>query len=124
VTIVTSLLFACGTLMPPDEESAARDGWSRDAVRGRLYDLGAYPALIDLDDPSAGWVEGYVRAVEPAELERYDVWEDVEAGLYRRALTTTRCNKRVWIYVYARPLPVHARGPRSHWRAAAPADFA
>ena len=38
-------------------------------MRGRLYDLGPYPALIDLDDPAAGWVEGYVRAVEPAELE-------------------------------------------------------
>ncbi len=117
MTIVTSLLFAYGTLMPPDRESAARDGWSGDAVRGRLYDLGPYPALIDLDDPEACWVEGYVRSVEPAELESHDVYEDVETGQYRRALTTTRNDNRVWIYVYARPLPPHARGPLSRWRA-------
>jgi len=116
VTIVTSLLFAYGTLMPPDRASAARDGWLGDAVRGRLYDLGPYPAVIDLDDPTAGWVEGYVRSVEPAELESHDVYEDVETGQYRRALTTTRNDNRVWIYVYARPLPPHARGPLLRWR--------
>jgi gamma-glutamylcyclotransferase (GGCT)/AIG2-like uncharacterized protein YtfP len=45
---VTTLLFAYGTLMPADPVAAARQGWRRDAVRGRLYDLGPYPALIDL----------------------------------------------------------------------------
>jgi len=105
--------------MPSDEEAAVREGWAPDAVRGRLYDLGPYPALIDLDDPAAGWVEGYVRSVEPAELESHDVWEDVEAGVYRRAVTTTRNNNRVWIYVYARPLPPQAHGPLSRWRAPA-----
>ncbi len=34
-----STLFAYGTLMPRDPESAARDGWEPDAVRGFLYDL-------------------------------------------------------------------------------------
>ncbi len=118
---MASLLFAYGTLMPSDRESAARGGWSLDAVRGLLYDLGPYPALIDLDDPGAGWVEGYVRAVELADLEAFDVWEDVDAGLYRRALTTTRNNNRVWVYVYARPLPAHARGPQARWRESVPA---
>jgi hypothetical protein len=47
-TAVTSLLFAYGTLMPADPVAAARQGWRRDAVRGRLYDLGPYLALIDL----------------------------------------------------------------------------
>jgi hypothetical protein len=47
-TAVTTLLFAYGTLMPADPVAAARQGWRRDAVRGRLYDLGPYPALIDL----------------------------------------------------------------------------
>jgi len=115
VTIVTSLLFTYGTLMPRDEEAAASEGWTPDAVRGALYDLGPYPALIDLDDPAAGWVEGYVRSILPAELEKHDAWEDVEAGLYRRALTTTRNQNHAWIYVYARPLPGHARGPFSRW---------
>ena len=61
-------LFAYGTLAPEGPEAAARGGWEPDTVRGRLYDLGPYPALVDLDDPEAGWVEGYVRAVDPAEL--------------------------------------------------------
>ncbi|MFI5459967.1 MAG: gamma-glutamylcyclotransferase [Isosphaerales bacterium] len=112
-------MFAYGTLMPRDQEAVLRQGWTPDAVRGRLYDLGPYPALIDLDDPTAGWVEGYVRSVEPAELERHDVWEDVAAGVYRRALTTTRNENHAWIYVYARPLPGHARGPFPLWSAPA-----
>ena len=43
-------------------------GWTADRVRGRLYDLGPYPALVDCDEPGAGWVEGYVRPIEPGEL--------------------------------------------------------
>src|SRR5271168_2874111 len=102
--------------MPADPEKAARRGWRPDAVRGRLYDLGPYPALIDLDDPTADWVEGFAGPVEPAELERHDRWEDVESGLYRRALTTTRNNEVAWVYTYARPLPADARGPLTRWQ--------
>ena len=40
---MTSLLFAYGTLIPRDEEGLAALGWVGDAVRGRLYDLGAHP---------------------------------------------------------------------------------
>jgi gamma-glutamylcyclotransferase (GGCT)/AIG2-like uncharacterized protein YtfP len=121
---VSALLFAYGTLMPPDQETATREGWTPDQVRGRLYDLGAYPALIDLDDPAAGWVDGYVRSVEDVELEAFDLWEDVGSGLYRRVETATRNQNRVWVYEYARPLPVHARGPQSRWRGRAPGGFA
>src|SRR5262245_17654694 len=111
-----SLLFAYGTLMPLDADSANREGWRADAVRGRLYDLGPYPALIDLDDPGAGWVEGYVRPVDREELEgRLDPWEEVERGLYRRVTVTTRSNRRAWVYVYNQPLPPDARGPLSRW---------
>ena len=62
--------------------------------------------LIDLDDPAAGWVEGFVRPVEMQELiNRFDPWEEVDAGLYCREQTTTRAGGRVWVYVYNRPLP-------------------
>ena len=61
-------LFAYGTLAPDGPEAASRGGWEPDMVRGRLYDLGPYPALVDVDDPEAGWVAGHVRAVDPAEL--------------------------------------------------------
>ena len=113
---MSSLLFAYGTLMPADAESAAREGWVSDAVRGRLYDLGPHPVLIDVDDPAAGWVEGFARPVDPDELvHRLDPWEDVAGGLFRRVETTTRSGSRVWVYVYNRPLPPQARGPLSRW---------
>lgn len=109
-------LFAYGTLMPADREAAELSGWRRDAVRGRLFDLGPYPALVDLDDPSAGWVEGFVRPVKADELvSRLDPWEGVDDGLYRRVETTTRGSCRVWIYVYNRPVPDGARGPLVRW---------
>jgi len=113
---MVSLLFAYGTLMPAGPEAAAADGWAPDAVRGRLFDLGPHPALVELDDPSAGWVEGYVRAVETAEIEGLlDTWEGVADGVFRRMETTTRKGKRAWVYVYAQPLPAQARGPLDRW---------
>ena len=113
---MTSLLFAYGTLMPPDPVAATARGWWPDAVRGRLYDLGPYPALIDLDNPQAGWVLGYCGPVEPQELERHDRWEEVDAGVYSRVETLTRNNHRAWVYVFSRPLPADARGPLDRWR--------
>jgi gamma-glutamylcyclotransferase (GGCT)/AIG2-like uncharacterized protein YtfP len=113
---VSTLLFAYGTLMPHDRESADRGGWTPDAVRGRLFDLGPYPALVDLDDPGAGWVDGFVRPVDREELEtRLDPWEEVDGGLYSRVETVTRASRRVWVYVYNRPLPPQARGPLARW---------
>jgi indolepyruvate decarboxylase len=110
------LLFAYGTLGPAGPEAAARGGWKPDAIRGRLYHLGPYPALIGLDDPAAGWVEGHVRPVDRVELEtRLDPYEGVDEGLYQRRAATTRAGRRVWVYVYARPLPQYARGPMPRW---------
>jgi gamma-glutamylcyclotransferase (GGCT)/AIG2-like uncharacterized protein YtfP len=108
--------FAYGTLMPADSDAAEREGWRPDAVLGRLFDLGPYPALVDLDDPGAGWVEGFVRPVDLEELvARLDPWEEVDRGVYRRAETTTRASCPVWVYVYNRPLPSWARGPMDRW---------
>jgi gamma-glutamylcyclotransferase (GGCT)/AIG2-like uncharacterized protein YtfP len=122
---MSTMLFAYGTLMPADPDAAEREGWRPDAVRGRLFDLGPYPALIDLDDPTAGWVEGFVRAVNIEELEtRLDPWEEVAQGLYRRVETVSQASRRVWVYVYNRPLPASARGPVVRWegRRRAPAS--
>ena len=88
-------LFAYGTLAPDGPEAAARGGWTADRVRGRLYDLGPYPALVDCDEPGAGWVEGYVRSIDTGELlRRLDAYEGVEEGLYRRVAVTTRGRSR------------------------------
>jgi gamma-glutamylcyclotransferase (GGCT)/AIG2-like uncharacterized protein YtfP len=110
-----TLLFAYGTLGPA---SAAEAGWREDAVRGRLFDLGPYPALVDLDDPGVGWVHGNVRPVGASELRRrLDTYEGVDEGLYRRVAATTRSGRRAWVYVYARALPPGAREvPDGRWR--------
>jgi gamma-glutamylcyclotransferase (GGCT)/AIG2-like uncharacterized protein YtfP len=110
------LLFAYGTLAPRDPEAAALGGWAADGVRGRLFDLGPYPGLVDCGDPAAGWVEGYVRPVGQDELTgRLDPYEGVDEGLYRRVAATTRAGRRAWVYEYARPLPPNARGPMTRW---------
>lgn len=110
------LLFAYGTLAPENPEAAVRDGWLADAVRGRLYDLGPYPALVDHDDPEAGWVEGYVRSVSMDQLAgSLESYEGVREGLYRRVEVMTRDGRQVWVYVYAQPVPQSAIGPLARW---------
>ncbi len=118
------VLFAYGTLVPHDPTSLNRGGWCPDAVRGRLYDLGPYPGLVDLEDPGSPWVEGYVRMVSDAELiNRLDPYEGVDEGLYRRDMTITRAGRLAWVYTYARPLPATARGPIGRWRGNDDHDF-
>lgn len=110
------LLFAYGTLGPGGVSCPGEGAWEPDAVRGRLYDLGPYPGLVDLDDPSAGWVEGHTRPVTLTELvERLDPYEGVASGLYRREATRTRAGRMVWVYVYQRPLPAGTSGPMARW---------
>lgn len=112
-----SLLFAYGTLAPTGPEEAARGGWMADAVRGRLFDLGPYPALVDLDERGADWVEGFVRSVDSTELTRVlDPYEGVDDNLYRRLATITRRGRWVWVYVYVPPIPREARGPFRRWK--------
>jgi gamma-glutamylcyclotransferase (GGCT)/AIG2-like uncharacterized protein YtfP len=113
----SQLLFAYGTLVPVEPDRRSAEGWEPDAVRGRLYDLGPYPALVDLDDPGASWVEGCVRPITDHELiNRLDPYEGVVEGLYRRDVTITRAGRPAWIYTYAPPLPAAARGPIEYWR--------
>jgi gamma-glutamylcyclotransferase (GGCT)/AIG2-like uncharacterized protein YtfP len=110
------LLFSYGTLGPENQENAQFEGWRPDAVRGRLYDLGPYPALVDPDDPNAGWVEGFVRSVTTDQLSgSLDSYEGVGDGLYHRIKTRTREGREVWVYVYARPVPAFAVGPMPRW---------
>lgn len=109
-------LFAYGTLKPRSGDEAASAGWTVDALRGRLYDLGPYPALVDLDDPSAPWIEGFVRPVGRSELiEVLDVYEGIDEGPFARRAATSRAGRRVWVYVHSRALPASARGPVLVW---------
>ena len=111
-----ALFFAYGTLAPLDPESAVEEGWESDAVRGRLYDLGPYPALIDHEDEQADWVEGYIRTVSLEQLTGgLDSYEGVGEGLYRRVSVTTRSGREAWLYVYGGALPATAIGPIDRW---------
>ncbi len=106
-------LFAYGTLGPPDQEAIEVDGWTADAIRGRLYDLGPYPILLDLDDPTAGWVEGHVRSLDsPERLSRLDAYEGED---FERRSVLTRSGLLVWVYHSIGPRPAHARGPIARW---------
>jgi gamma-glutamylcyclotransferase (GGCT)/AIG2-like uncharacterized protein YtfP len=110
------LLFTYGTLSPENPSIAQAEGWEADAVRGRLYDLGPYPALVDHEDSAASWVEGYVRSISWEQLSgSLDSYEGVSEGLYRRVKAVTREGRSVWMYVYAMPLPGSAVGPLTHW---------
>ncbi len=110
------LLFVYGTLAPDSPDVAGREGWAADAVRGRLYDLGPYPALVDHLDAGADWVEGYVRRVTWDQLTgSLDSYEGVGEGLYRRVKARTREGRDVWMYVYDQPLPPSALGPVDRW---------
>jgi gamma-glutamylcyclotransferase (GGCT)/AIG2-like uncharacterized protein YtfP len=113
---MTDLLFTYGTLAPATDHQAEREGWQRDAVRGRLFDLGPYPALFDVDDPEADWVEGYLRVTTKGELEGdLDTYEGVEEGLFARVRVPTRSGRAAWVYVYARARPEYMRGPIGRW---------
>lgn len=113
---MTERLFAYGTLAPEDDQQAEHQDWQRDAIRGRLFDLGAYPALFDLDDPGADWVEGHVRETTTVELEGdLDTYEGVEEGLFSRKMVRTRSGLIAWVYVYARARPEYMRGPIERW---------
>ncbi len=116
---MTNLLFVYGTLRGgaahPMHRVLARharlEGPAR--LRGRLYDLGSYPAAVA--DPAAGGeVIGEVwRMLAPERLlpllDRYEgcTPEDPEPHEYRREPCTVTVagqgGREAWVYVYNRP---------------------
>ena len=111
-----SFLFTYGTLSPESPECDAEGGRVPDEVRGRLYHLGPYPALVDVDDPSAGWIIGYVREVQTEELEGpLDSYEAVTEGLFRRRIVNTKAGRQARVYVDAGEIPNAARNQIERW---------
>jgi gamma-glutamylcyclotransferase (GGCT)/AIG2-like uncharacterized protein YtfP len=112
----SDLLFVYGTLGPATPDEVLRRGFAPDAVRGRLFDLRVYPALVDLDDPTAPWIPGHVRPVSEFELATVlDPYEGVDEGLFRRSRARTQRDRWVWVYVYARLVPQWARRLLARW---------
>ena len=113
---VCAILFAYGTLGPADAQSLAAEGWTPDHARGRLYDLGPYPILVDWNGPTAPWVAGHRRPARLRELEEeLDPYEGVDAGLFHRVELTLGSGVRAWVYIYPHPVPPTARGPIAVW---------
>jgi gamma-glutamylcyclotransferase (GGCT)/AIG2-like uncharacterized protein YtfP len=83
-------------------------------VRGRLYDLGPYPAAI-LDPQADGDIVGdvYLLPPDPAVIVSLDAYEGYDAryperSLFRRVPVAVRLTDNqtmpCWMYVYNRPL--------------------
>jgi len=106
------LIFFYGTLMLPYptlerlgvERMLAYQGW--DAVAGRLYSLGRYPALT----LGPGSVRGQVfQMLDPAALAVLDRFEDYRpddpngSEYMRKLLPLTGREASAWVYVFNRP---------------------
>ncbi len=122
-------IFFYGTLMRGFalRERAGIERWIRfagyGAVRGTLFDLGPYPALV----AGSGMVRGEVyRCLDPGRLlpradglERFDP-ERPRAGEYRREALQARLDDgrtlTVWAYVYNRPVGAADHLPGGDYR--------
>jgi gamma-glutamylcyclotransferase (GGCT)/AIG2-like uncharacterized protein YtfP len=91
---------ACWPRRPVKVEAAA--------VRGTLYDLGPYPALVEGSDLVAGELWHFAAEDLPATLAALDRIEGYSGGagdLYRRAVIECRSDDgtvKAWTYWYAR----------------------
>lgn len=133
-------LFVYGTLRPALAPAAIaavagslrRLGPAR--VRGRLYDLGRYPAAV-ADPEASGWIEGELVALGPdspplAWFDDYEGWDPAapDTALFRRerheALDAGGRAVACWIWVWAREVDERRRIGDGRWRAerAAPAQ--
>ena len=109
------MLFAYGQLQPSRRSPRTLVRSWPDQVCGLLFDLGSYPAAIQIAATDR-YFSGFVLELEYRELmDELDPFEEVHRGLYRRIRTVTRSGFEVWIYEYARELPDGAIGPIERW---------
>ncbi len=114
------LLFAYGQLQPRHRPPKTTSQAWPDRVRGLLFDLGRFPAAVNVDRANT-WIHGYVIEIQENELtQELDEFEELAKGLYRRIRTTTEAGFDAWIYEYARPLPPQAIGPIDRWPVVGP----
>lgn len=108
------LLFVYGSLQPGQRPPQSMRGAWPDRVRGLLYDLGPYPAAVQVARVDREF-DGWVLDISEDELERLDAYEGTSEGLYRRMRTSTVSGRAVWVYEYFGELPQKARGPLQKW---------
>ena len=107
--VVASLLFAYGTLMPADRESAAQTAGRPMPCAGGSTTWGPIRPWSIWTTPGPAGSRVSSERSSKRSWRAVRRWEEVDAGLYRRVETMTRNDNRVWVYVYARPLPADAR---------------
>ena len=106
----TELLFIYGTLLPGLRLERAMDGAQHlgpAKVKGRLYDIGSYPGLVEGED----LVAGEIYRLDPQHLRRLDeveemVADDQDASLFWRVriqiASGAHATQWVWCYRYNR----------------------
>lgn len=119
----SSLIAVYGTLRAPAVRrrlgvDAAMRFRGRCRLRGFLYDLGDYPALL----AGEGIVQADLHALtDPRALARIDAFEDIVQGnpaasLYRRERWRMLApDVEAWVYVYNRPVIGLPRVPGGDW---------
>lgn len=101
------LLFVYGMLQPGFQPPRSMKRHWPDRVHGRLFDLGPYPAAVEVG-AAESWIHGHVVEIAEQELSYLDEFEDVAGGLYCRLRVTTAGGHDVWIYQYNRMIPADA----------------
>jgi len=94
-------LFVYGTLKKGcknhkiliNPESAA-EFYGEGKIRGSMYDLGDYPAII-LDDTA--WIMGEIYRITEREIRILDRFEEVP-GLYQRSIIRVNDLIEAWVY--------------------------
>ena len=99
------LLFVYGLLKPGFSPPRSVSAQWQGRVRGRLYDLGAFPAALALGADGEPWLDGVVLELDADELPELDHFEDVESGEFRRLVVTTEQGDIAWAYEYGRAVP-------------------
>lgn len=99
-----TLLFAYGLLQPAHQPPKTMTGYWPDRVHGLLYDLGPYPAAVDVEH-SRQTFEGYVLEIDEAEIPAIDEFEEVHENVYARKQVMTHSGRTVWIYEYQLAIP-------------------
>lgn len=108
-----TLLFAYGLLQPAYQPPRTLGRWWQDRVRGQLFDLGPYPAAVQVGQGDA-YFEGVVIEIDDSELAELDEFEEVDQGVYARLWTETELGSQVWIYEYRQPIPPNLK-PQPRW---------
>jgi len=129
--IMSDLLFAYGTLIPGCEPAPMRPICTRmyvigeATVRGILYDLDAFPGVVE----GAGAVRGVVLRVPSDAWGAMDAYEGCPVpggseGLCKRIIARARLDSGedvdCWLYVYARDVSGRRAVKSGDWRRRGP----